>query len=145
MIKLKKRDLILFTGLIWLWAGILLLFRAYSWLPLLNGKEMLAGFFAAILIAFIKIKLIFKKLTEGNIKRISGIKDDKVSILKFHLPKDQIFIIIMIVGGSLLRKSNIVSKVYLMPVYAGIGSAMLYSAGLYVSYFLKSTEKIKKE
>jgi len=136
--KLKKNNLILFTGFIWLWACIVLLFRSYTWMQLFKGKELYILLLIGIGVAFIKTYLIFRKLNIRNINRISKLKNKFVSILKFHLPKDQILIVVMIVGGSFLRRSDFISKSYLLPIYFGIGLAMLYSSFLYFKFYIQN-------
>ncbi len=59
-----------------------------------------------------------------------------VGIYKFHLIKDQLLIIVMISLGIFLRSSPFISKIYLMPIYLGIGLAMFYSSFLYMKHFI---------
>ncbi len=126
------------TGLIWLWASFVLLFKSYNWSKLFEEKEFFVTIIIGIFIAITKTLLIFKKLNIKNIKIISNFKEEFVSIFKFHLPKDQILIVLMIAGGSFLRKSEFVPKLYLFPVYLGIGLAMLYSAFLYLKFYISN-------
>jgi len=139
--KIKKIYLILFTGFIWLWASFLLLHRAFTWIDLFTDKQLLFSVILSFGIAAIKTYLIFHKLTVKNIKRILNFKSDSVSIFKFHAIKDQILIVVMIVGGTLLRNTPAVPKLVLMPVYIGIGLAMFYSSYLYMRFFIKNLRK----
>ncbi len=136
--KVKKIYLIFITGLIWLLASFLLLHRAYTWIELLTDKQLLFSVILSIGIAAVKTYLIFHKLTVKNIERVLNFKNESVSILKFHAIKDQILIVLMIVGGSLLRHTPAVPKSILMPVYIGIGLAMSYSSYLYMRFFIKN-------
>ncbi|OQX97326.1 MAG: hypothetical protein B6I20_12850 [Bacteroidetes bacterium 4572_117] len=137
-LKLKRVNLVLFTGFIWLWAGFALLHRAYTWISLLTENQLLISIVIGLILAFIKIYFIFYKLTTSNIQRIYNFIDENVSILKFHLVKDQILIVLMILFGSLLRNAPFIPKVFLMPIYLGIGLAMLYSASLYFMFFINN-------
>ncbi len=143
ILKLKKKNLIFFTGLIWLWASFLLLHRSTTWIELLTDKQLFFSVIIAFLIAAVKTYLIFHKLTVKNIKRIVAFEDEFVSIFKFHAVKDQILIVVMIVGGSILRHTPAVPKLVLMPIYIGIGLAMLYSFILYMSFFYKNYKTLK--
>ncbi len=143
MLKVKRINLILFTGFIWLWAGFLLLHRSWTWIHLFTNNQLHISIIIAIVIGAIKTYLIFHKLTTKNIKRIMSFKDKFVSIFKFHKVKDQVLIIVMIVGGSLLRNTPSVPKIILMPIYIGIGLAMLYSSSLYFLFF-KNNKKVDK-
>ncbi len=108
-----------------------------------NVNNLFILLLIGLFIAVVKTYLIFRKLTVKNINRISKFNKEYVSILKFHLPKDQILIIVMIVGGSLIRKSNLVSKEYLLPIYFGIGFAMLYSSVLYFKFYFQNRKNNK--
>ena len=140
-LKLKKTNLILFTGFIWLWASFLLLHRAFTWIKLLTENQLIISIIIALILAFIKTYFIFHNLTIRNIQRISSFRYKHVSIFKFHVVKDQILIVLMILFGSLLRNSPFIPKSFLMPVYIGIGLAMLYSASLYFRFFMKNNIK----
>ncbi|NPA43997.1 MAG: hypothetical protein GXO49_00525 [Chlorobi bacterium] len=142
MLKLKKINLILFTGFIWFWASLVLFYRAYSWGILFSKNELILTIILGFIIAIIKTYLVFKNITNSNITRISNFKEEKVSILQFHLPKDKLLIVVMIVGGSLLRRSDSIPKLYLMPIYLGIGLAMLYSSYLYFKFFINNYKKL---
>ena len=138
MLKIKKQNLILFTGFIWLWASFALLHRAYTWIDILTNTQLQISALLAVIIAVGKTYLIFRKLTLINIARINAMKTEYISILKFHVLKDQLLIVVMIVAGSVLRHSAFIQKSWLMPVYLGIGLAMLYSASLYFIRFFKT-------
>lgn len=135
MLKLSKKNLILFTGFIWLWACIVLLYRSYMWGQLFDKIELYILLSIGVIVAFIKTILIFRKLNLKNIERIKSINKKHISILQFHKLKDKILIVVMIVGGVLLRKSEFIHVRYLFPVYFGIGLAMLYSSILYFKSF----------
>jgi len=137
-VRVKKNNLILLTGFIWLWACIVLLFRSYTWVKLFTEIELLKALLIGTVVAIVKTYLIFSKLNLKNIKRISNFKEKFISIFKFHLPKDQLLIVLMIVGGSFLRKSEIIPKTYMFSIYFGIGLAMLYSSFLYFKFFIKN-------
>ncbi len=136
MLKLKIKNLILFTGFIWLFAGFMLLHRAYSWIDLLTKNQLLISVVLALILAVIKTYFIFQKLTIRNINRITSFKEQFVSIWEFHVLKDKVLIVLMISFGSILRNTPFIPKLALMPIYIGIGLAMLYSASLYFKKFL---------
>ena len=141
MLKIEKKYLLLFTSIIWLWASFVLLRKSYSWAQDFALKELLITLSIGVIIASIKTIFIFKRLTINNIQRIAGFNEELVSIWEFHLTKDKILIIVMIVGGTLLRKSSFIPTIYLMPVYLGIGLAMFYSFGLYIKFVITNNKK----
>lgn len=141
MHKIKIKNLILFTGFIWLFAGFMLLHRAYSWINLLSENQLLISVVLALILAVIKTYFIFQKLTIRNINRITNFNEKFVSIWEFHVLKDKILIVLMISFGSILRNTPFIPKLALMPIYIGIGLAMLYSASLYFKKFFQKNQK----
>ncbi len=137
MPKVKQNTLILLTGFIWLYASIMLLKRAYSWVDIITASQLYIGLLIALPLGIIKIYFIFRKLTLKNIKRIQSFKENKISIWEFHITKDKILIVLMIVMGIALRHSPYIPKFVLFPIYLGIGIAMFYVWGLYLKTFLK--------
>ena len=136
-LKIKRINLILFTGFIWLFAGFMLLSRACTWVSLLTDNQLIISVIIAFILAIIKSYFIFHKLTIKNIQRISNFNSQLISIFEFHVLKDKILIVLMIFFGSLLRNTPFIPKYFLMPIYLGIGIAMLYSSFLYVKFFTK--------
>ena len=85
MPKVKINTLILITGIIWLYASLVLLKRAYSWIEMMTLFQLYIGLAIALPLAVLKIYFIFHKLTVKNIKRIQSFKQTKVSIWEFHI------------------------------------------------------------
>ena len=141
MLNVKNNTLIIIVGLIWLLASFILLFRAYSWIDLLTQNQLIIGTVLALPLAIVKSYFIFHKLTMKNIYRIMNYGDTKISVLNFHILKDKILIVVMIVGGSLLRHSSFTPKSVLMPIYFGIGLAMLYVSYVYFNFLIKESKK----
>jgi len=137
MLKVSKNTLILITGFVWLLACLILFRRAYSWIAIMTDYQLYLGILIAIPLAIIKIRFIFKKLTIKNIKRISSFKEHQINVWEFHLNKDKILIVLMIVLGTLLRNTPFIPKYILFPVYIGIGLAMFYVTILYISEYIK--------
>ncbi len=137
MPRVKPNNLILITGFIWLIASYILLRRAYSWVDILTNTQLWIGIIITIPFAFIKIYFIFHKLTVKNIKRLQSFKQTSISIWEFHLMKDKLLIILMIILGSTLRRTPFIPKYTLFPIYLGIGIAMFYVWALYLKTFLK--------
>ncbi|MCD4772736.1 MAG: hypothetical protein K8R41_05055 [Bacteroidales bacterium] len=132
MLKVHKNVLILIAGIIWFTASIILSTRAISWIELMTSTQLVIGIIAALLLSIIKIYFIFKKLTLNNIKRIQSFTQANISIWEFHIMKDKLLIVLMIIIGIGLRSAPFIPKYVLFPIYLGIGLAMLYSAILYI-------------
>jgi hypothetical protein len=137
MLQVKQKTLLLLTGIIWLTASFILFRRAYSWLELITPLQLGIGLLVAFPLAMIKINLVFRKLTMKNIERIKDFGQKSISIWEFHLLKDKLLILVMIVLGTFLRHMTFIPKSTLFPIYIGIGIAMFYVWSLYLRTFYK--------
>ncbi len=137
MPKVNHKSLLLFTGFIWFIASIILIGRAYSWISIMTDNQLFISLILALLFSVIKIHFIFRKLTLKNILRIQSFDQKFVSLWKFHILKDKILILLMILLGTLLRHTPFIPKYTLFPIYLGIGIAMFYVWLLYLKTFLK--------
>ena len=135
MPKVHKNVLILIVAIIWFTASIILSTRAVSWIELMTSTQLIIGIITALLLSIIKIYLIFKKLTLNNIKRIQSFTQTNISLWEFHIMKDKLLIVLMIIIGIGLRSAPFIPKYVLFPIYLGIGLAMLYSAIFYFKVF----------
>lgn len=139
MLKIPKNLLFLFTGLLWLTASSILLSRAFFWSENMDAQQLWIALILGIILAFVKGKLIFVKLTQRNIARISAF-GSKVSIWEFHRNRDKILIVLMIFIGVGLRQAPFIPKWVLMPIYLGIGLAMFYVFLLYILVVLRKNK-----
>lgn len=142
MPKVERNTLILITGIIWLTASIMLIRRAYGWLDILTKNQVMIGTLISLPFAIIKSYFIFHKLNAKNIIRIQSFKAIKVNIWEFHLLKDKLLIIIMIISGVVLRQTPFIPKFMLFPIYLSIGLAMFYVWSLYLITFLDEKNDI---
>jgi len=140
MPKVKQKTLIFLTGIIWLIASYILLRRAYSWVEIITNNQLWIGILISLPLAIIKIYFIFHKLTIKNINRILSFKQKRINVWEFHLLRDKLLIVLMIVLGTILRHMTFIPKFTLFPIYIGIGIAMFYVWLLYLkTYFAKKT------
>lgn len=137
MPKVNHKSLLLFTGFIWLIASIILIRRAYSWISIMTDNQLFIGLIIAVILSIIKIYFIFQKLTLKNILRIQSFDQTLVSLWEFHILKDKILILLMIVLGAILRHTPFIPKYTLFPIYLGIGIAMFYVWMLYFRTIFK--------
>ena len=138
MLKVKKITLVFITGIIWILVGLMLIKRALSWFPDFTVTQTIVTVFAGLLLAVIKSRLIFIKVTHENIHRIMNMKSHKVSVFAFHDLKFYILIVLMIGFGTLLRNLEFIPKYTIFPIYSGVGLAMFYASFIYYKYFFKN-------
>lgn len=137
---MKKYNLILTAGIIWLLVGIMLINRALSWTNTVPDGWLLVVILLGLLIGVVKYLLIFGKVGKKNIKRIEDFKEEKNNFFKLYSPKTYLIIILMITGGIILRHLEFIPKYVLLPLYLGIGIAMSLASFL---FFIKKYKNIK--
>ncbi len=128
---MKKNNLKIIAGILWLLVGIMLISRAISWILEIPNGWLIISILLGLLIGFAKYYMVFKKVSLKNINRISSFKEEKISILKLYSPKSYLMIVVMIVGGITLRHLEFIPKYTLFPVYLGIGIAMILGSFLF--------------
>jgi len=125
------------AGIMWTGVGIMLLWRAWTWLSVMS-IPWIAGILAAgAVIAFSFYYFMFTNTVAKNIRRLCGLPDP-VSLLAFNSPKGYILIIFMIGLGIALRHSPLDRRI-LAVVYVGMGGA-LFLASL---HFYKQFHRVK--
>lgn len=117
-------------------ACCILLARSYIWANDMSFTHLALAIPIGIILGSIKTKFIFSKLNQKNITRINSYKE-KVSIWNFHINKDKLLILLMIIIGVILRRTPFIPKELLMPLYLGIGLSMFYVVIMYITAFIK--------
>jgi hypothetical protein len=136
--KVRKIQLILITGIVWAAVSVMLMKRAIDWFAEFAEYQMIIAISFTVIVAFVKTRFIFIKVTNENIARIMKLKGHKVSAFAFHTLKFYLLIVLMIGGGTLLRNLEFIPKYTLFPVYAGVSLAMFYASILYFIYYRKN-------
>lgn len=127
----KRQILILLAGIVWSLVGVALVLTASGWfyairpIPVIAiGSGIVAG--AAI------HRFGFSRLAAINLSRIrrQSPGKEKVCLFAFQNWKSYIMIAIMMIVGYALRHAP-VPRIYLIPIYMGIGLALIFSSLLY--------------
>lgn len=134
MLKVKKSTLIIITGVIWIIVGLGLLARIPEWIPLLSATELFLAFLLGVILAVLKGWFVFRKAVDRNIHRITNKKDELQYVFSFHTYMFYILLIPMIGAGVFLRTSEFIPRFFVLPIYTGIGLAMIYSGIRYLKY-----------
>jgi len=123
----NRKLLLILSGIMWSGVGILLNSFAFRWLQEYQGwpvtVSVLCGIVLGISIAFFG----FRKVAATNIKRILEMPEYSC-VFAFQKWQSYILIVVMMSMGIFLRTTNIFPRLYLAPVYIGIGSALLISS-----------------
>ena len=135
----KRKYLILISGLIWVAIGIMLNALAINWLTEMHFNRTWIYIFAGIILALIIHHFGFLKIVDKNLGRIKSL-NPKTCAFAFMSWKSYLLVIIMITMGILLRHSAIPRNL-LSIIYVGIGLALVLSSIRYLRVFITTLFK----
>ncbi len=136
MIKVDKKVLIAIAGVLWTGVGFLLIYFASRWFNLLSSFYLSIALLIGLLLGLAISYFGFKNLAQKNIDRIN-LYEKKVCIWAFQRWQMFILIIFMISLGIFMRKSGLIPKPLLIPVYMGIGIALITASSKYYIFLYK--------
>ena len=131
---LDKFWLYLFAGIMWLFAGGLLIRYAIGWQKAFELKLQLITLLGGILLALAIYRFGFSKVAEKNIQRIQDIPCAHPCVFAFQQWSSYPLVIVMISLGIYLRVYSALPKSLLAPMYLGIGGSLSMSS---LNYLLK--------
>lgn len=144
MPRVKKNILILISGVLWTGVGILLINIASRWFALLSQNELIFSIVFGIILGTAISYFGFSKLALKNIERIN-LYTNKVCVWAFQKWQTYFLIIFMISLGVFMRKTSIVPKFLLTPMYIGIGFALFTASFKYYIFLFKLRYKTIKK
>lgn len=136
MPKVHKNILIIIAGILWSGVGVLLNSFALKWFSLLSQNELTFAISTGVILGIIISIFGFSKLAQKNIDRINSY-NNKVCMWAFQKWQSYILIAFMISLGIIMRKSGLVPKVILTPIYISIGFALFISSFKYYIFLFK--------
>src|SRR5512136_869572 len=107
----RKRNLLMVAGCVWMLAGGILIYRALATLIPYHhflSAEILVG----ILIGIVFYALLFARISRKHIYRITLIRINNPCFFSFFNFRSYLLMAIMITGGIIVRKLNIVDPEY---------------------------------
>jgi hypothetical protein len=130
-----KHKLLIVSGLLWSFAGLMLLFISSKWFPAFSAKTAVLDISAGIMMGVIISRFGFMKLARKNANRILAYSKH---VCAFAFQRWQMYplILVMMSMGIFMRNSPFVPKYLLAPVYIGIGSALFAASFTYYKIFL---------
>jgi hypothetical protein len=129
--SIPNKYLILIAGVIWMFAGIMII---KTGLPFFinQGRYIFSVFLAASVFSVFYL-FIFSKLVEKHTIRISKDNRKKMFIMEFFDKKSYLIMVVMILGGTTIRKLSLLPAFFIGFFYVGIGLA-LFSCGMKFVY-----------
>jgi hypothetical protein len=125
--RIARRYLYVVAALVWTFAGGMLLFRG---ILLFMEDDYLIWFRLTIsLIAgLLFYRLLFSKISRKHIFRLDAMLLEKPCLFSFFNIRSYILMSIMITAGISLRKSGILTPVYLSVIYVTMGIPLFISS-----------------
>lgn len=136
MPKVHKNVLIITAGILWSGVGVLLNSFAVKWFSLLSQNELIFAISSGVILGIIISYFGFSKLAQKNIDRIN-LYNNNVCMWAFQKWQSYILIAFMISLGIFMRKSGLVPKVILTPIYISIGFALFTASFKYYIFLFK--------
>ncbi|MEB3011501.1 MULTISPECIES: hypothetical protein [unclassified Parvimonas] len=122
----KKRNLFIFAGLLWLFAGIMVMNVGIPFL-INDDKMFIFGFLGAIAIFLIFYIMIFSKYVHKHKNRILNDKREQMKIWEFFDKSSYILMFFMMTFGIALRFSGFLPNFFFEFFYSGLGFALSLS------------------
>ncbi len=132
--EVKRKWLIMISGLMWSGVGILLNWIASKWFHLFNVWQTVLALTAGPVLGVAISYFGFSRLAQQNADRIL-LYPEKVCVFAFQRWQMYILIIFMMSMGFFMRSAQIIPKFMLAPVYIGIGFALFLSSFVYYKQF----------
>lgn len=134
--SVRKKYLILISGVIWILIGLLLNHYAFNWLKVNSYTNTYIYIVLGIVLALIIHHFGFLKVVNKNLGRIKTLNAETCAFA-FMSWKSYLLVVIMMAMGIVLRHSTL-SRRLLAVLYIGIGLALILSSIRYIRIFLKS-------
>ena len=119
--------------------GIMLMNFARVWLIECDSEYLYIFISSGFALAIIKYCLVFKKMADSNIKRISNMRDREPLYRLYNAPT-YILIVVMMSAGILARKTGI-PREYMGAIDIAIGLGLFLGA----IHFFRQRLKIRKQ
>ena len=131
----SKRTLLLIAGLAWTTAGGILFSRGLSGLILLRNY-LLVRLAIGVILGSLFYFVMFSKISFRHIQRIRSLQITRPCAFSFFNVRSYFMMTIMITGGIMLRKFDLVNHAFLFTFYLTMGLPLLISAlRFYTSWY----------
>jgi hypothetical protein len=137
--SVSKHNLLFIAGLAWTTAGGILAGRGLSYL-VEHGQYLGWRLAGGLVFGLIFYVLLFAKISRKHIKRIHGLKIPYPCAFSFFNIRGYLMMAIMITGGILLRRFDVINKEWLYNFYVTMGVPLLVSASRFFYYWAANIE-----
>jgi hypothetical protein len=126
---LHKKDLLIVAGAVWLIAGInvlrigILTYRDY---------HSLVNYLLSVVVFLLFHFMVFGRLVKKHTARMLGYAQDKQPIYRFLDLKAFLIMVVMIGGGILIRRFELLLLHFIAVFYTGLGTALTLAGILFL-------------
>ena len=125
--RIARRYLFVVAALVWTFAGSMLLLRGI--LLFMDDDYLLwIRLTISIIAGILFYRLLFSNISRKHAGRISGMQLEKSCIFSFFNVRSYILMLLMITAGISLRKSGILTAIYLPVIYVTMGIPLFISS-----------------
>ena len=137
--SVPRRLLLAIAGFFWSFAGGMLMWRGITGL-FSEGKYLIPDILISLLCGIAFYFLLFSKISRKHIRRILGLKPERPCLFSFFNVKSYILMFIMISGGILLRKSEVLNHQLLYSIYLCMSVPLLLSSIKFYYYWFTNKQ-----
>ena len=137
--SVSKHNLLFIAGMAWTIAGGILAGRGLSYL--IGHNEYLGWRIAGgVIFGGLFYVLLFAKISRKHIKRIHGLNIPYPCAFSFFNLRGYLMMAIMISGGIMLRRFDVIEKEWLYNFYVAMGVPLLISASRFFYFWATKKE-----
>ncbi len=137
--SVSKHNLLFIAGLAWTAAGGILSGRGLSYL-FQHGEHLGWRLAGGLVFGMIFYVALFAKISRKHIKRIHGLNIPYPCAFSFFNLRGYFMMTIMISGGIMLRRFDVIDKEWLYNFYVTMGVPLLVSASRFFYYWATKRE-----
>jgi hypothetical protein len=134
--SVNKKNLLVVAGMVWSFAGGMLLYKGIS-LLISENSSLIFELIIGISLGIVFYLLLFSRISLKHINRIFRIEIIKPCLFSFFNIKSYVLMILMISSGIGLRKLEIINHEVLSIFYITMGTPLLISSLRFYYYWLK--------
>ncbi len=137
--SVSKHTLLFIAGLAWTTAGGILAGRGLSYL--VQHSQYLGWRLAGgVIFGTLFYILLFAKISKKHIKRIKGLNIPYPCAFSFFNVRGYLMMAVMITGGIMLRRFDVINKVWLYNFFVTMGIPLLISASRFFYFWATNKE-----
>lgn len=136
--KVKKQNLLLLAGIVWMIAGFNVLrigLETYA------EYRMIINYAITLMVFLVFWFMVFHKLTIKHTKRIHEFEEELQLFYKFFDLKSFLIMVFMISFGIIIRKFRLLPDRFIAVFYTGLGAALFMAGVLFTWNYIKIFKK----